>query len=225
MITTLVFDAYGTLFDVTSAARHAAQGAGGETLATAWPRFAADWRRKQLEYTWLRTITGDYTGFDRVTAQSLDWALEAHDLTDPALRTTLLDLFNHLTPFPEVAETLTNLKASGYRLAILSNGTPAMLAAATESAGVAQVFDAVLSVETVRHYKPSHHVYGMVESHLGAKPAQTLFVSSNGWDIAGAAHFGLWTAWVNRDSAPTDHLPQRPAYTIPDLSHLPRLLS
>lgn len=225
MITTLVFDAYGTLFDVTSAARRAAQASGDAVLASAWPRLAADWRRKQLEYTWLRTITGDYAPFDHVTAQSLDWALDAHNLTDPALRTSLLDLFHHLVPFPEVAEVLGNLKASGYRLAILSNGTPAMLDAATQSAGLADAFDAILSVETVRHYKPSHHVYGMVETHLGTKPAQTLFVSSNGWDIAGAAHFGLWTAWVNRDSAPVDRLPQRPAHVIPDLSHLPRLLS
>ncbi|MBC2837008.1 haloacid dehalogenase type II [Paragemmobacter straminiformis] len=224
MITTVVFDAYGTLFDVTSAARRAAAEPGGEALGDAWPRLAADWRRKQLEYTWLRTLIGDYADFATVTADALDWVLDAHDLTDPALRTRLLGLFDTLLAFPEAPEVLSNLKASGYKLAILSNGTPAMLAQACTAAGIADRFDAVLSVESVRQYKPVHHIYALVEARLGAKPAQTLFVSANGWDIAGAAHFGLWTAWVNRDAAPVDRLPQRPAHIVPDLTHLARLL-
>lgn len=224
MITTLVFDAYGTLFDITSAARRAATGAEGEALAQAWPRLAADWRRKQLEYTWLRTMTGTYADFAAVTRDALDWALDAHNLTDPALRTRLLSLYEELTAFPEVPEVLANLKASGYRLAVLSNGTPAMLDTATKAAGIAGQFDAILSVDPLRLYKPAHQVYALVERHLGAKPAQTLFVSSNGWDIAGAAHFGLWTAWVNRANDPVDRLAQRPVHTIPDLTHLARLL-
>jgi len=224
MITTLVFDAYGTLFDVTSAARRAATEAGGSALADAWPRLAADWRRKQLEYTWLRTMTGTYADFATVTAQSLDWVLDAHNLTDPALRNRLLALYDELSAFAEVPDVLTNLKASGYKLAILSNGTPAMLQSATVAAGIADRFDAVLSVDPLRLYKPAHQVYALVETHLGAKPAQTLFVSSNGWDIAGAAHFGLWTAWVNRANDPVDRLAQQPAHIIPDLTHLARLL-
>ncbi len=224
MITTLVFDAYGTLFDITSAARRAATEAGGEALAQAWPRLAADWRRKQLEYTWLRTMTGTYADFATVTAQSLDWALDAHNLRDPALRARLLSLYEELNTFPEVPEVLANLKASGYRLAILSNGTPAMLDAATKAAGLADAFNAILSVDPLRLYKPAHQVYALVERHLGAKPAQTLFVSSNGWDIAGAAHFGLWTAWVNRANDPVDRLAQTPVHIIPDLTHLARLL-
>lgn len=224
MITTLVFDAYGTLFDITSAASRAATEAGGEALAQAWPRLAADWRRKQLEYTWLRTMTGTYADFAAVTKDALDWALDSHDLTDPALRTRLLALYEELTAFPEVPDVLSNLKASGYRLAILSNGTPAMLEAATSAAGIADRFDAILSADPLRLYKPAHQVYAQVEARLDAKPAQTLFVSSNGWDIAGAAHFGLWTAWVNRAKDPVDRLAARPAHIIPDLTHLARLL-
>ncbi len=224
MITTLVFDAYGTLFDIASAARRAASEPEGEALAQAWPRLAADWRRKQLEYTWLRTMTGTYADFAAVTADALDWALDAQNLTDPALRLRLLALYEELTAFPDVPEVLANLRASGYRLVILSNGTPAMLASATLAAGIAHRFDAVLSVDPLRLYKPAHQVYAQVESHLGAKPAQTLFVSSNGWDIAGAAHFGLWTAWVNRSNDPVDRLSQRPTHIIPDLTHLARLL-
>lgn len=224
MITTLVFDAYGTLFDVTSAARRAAAEPGGQALAQAWPRLAADWRRKQLEYTWMRTMTGSYADFATVTAQSLDWALEAHGLADAALRDRLLGLYEELNAFDEVAGVLANLAASGYRLGILSNGTPAMLASATQAADIAGRFDAVLSVDPLRLYKPAHQVYALIETRLGARPSETLFVSSNGWDIAGAAHFGLWTAWVNRDNLPVDRLPAQPAHIIPDLGHLARLL-
>lgn len=224
MITTIVFDAYGTLFDITSAARRAASEPGGEALAAAWPRVAAEWRRKQLEYTWLRTMTGTYADFATVTAGALDWVLEAANLTDPALRDRLLALYEELNAYPEVAGVLANLKASGYRLAILSNGTPAMLAAATEAAGIGGSFDAVLSVDPLRLYKPAHQVYALVGTHLGARPAETLFVSSNGWDIAGAAHFGFWTAWVNRSNDPVDRLDEGPAHVVPDLTHIARLL-
>ena len=219
----VVFDAYGTLFDVSAAARRA--GADWPTLATVWPALAETWRRKQLEYTWLRAITGAHEDFAQVTADALDWAMEAAGLADPALRARLLALYDELDAYPEVAGVLAQLKDSGFRLAILSNGTPAMLAAATRAAGIGAAFDAVLSVEQVRIYKPHATVYALVERHLGAKPPQTLFVSSNGWDIAGAARFGLRTAWVNRTGAPVDRLPQRPMHEIPDLTHLPRLIT
>lgn len=225
MITTLVFDAYGTLFDIASAARRAASEPQGGALAQAWPRLAAEWRRKQLEYTWLRTMTGTYADFATVTADALDWVLAAQGLTDPALRARLLALYEELTAFPEVPDVLANLKASGYRLAILSNGTPSLLDAATRAAAITDRFDAILSVDPLRLYKPAHQVYALVESRLGARPAQTLFVSSNGWDIAGAAHFGLWTAWVNRVGDPVDRLAQAPSHVIPDLTHLARLLA
>lgn len=223
-VTTLVFDAYGTLFDVAGAARAAAAEPDGAALAQIWPRLAEDWRRKQLEYTWLRAIMGAHADFATLTAEALDWVLEAHRLTDPALRARLLALYDTLPAYPEVADVLTNLKASGYRLAILSNGTPAMLATATRAAGIDGLIGTLLSVEAVRIYKPSAAVYGLVEARLGVRPQDVMFVSSNGWDIAGAARFGFRTAWVNRAGQPRDRLPHRPAHTIPDLTHLARLL-
>jgi 2-haloacid dehalogenase len=224
-VTTFVFDAYGTLFDVAAAARRAAADPANGLPAEVWPRLAEDWRRKQLEYTWLRTIMGAYADFATVTADALDWALEQHRLTDPALRQRLLDLYQDLPAYPEVPAVLANLRASGYRLAILSNGTPAMLASATRSAGIATVIEAALSVDPLRHFKPLAAVYGLVEQHLGVAPRHVMFVSSNGWDIAGAARFGFKTTWVNRANLPQDRLPHGPLNTIPDLTHLPRLLS
>lgn len=222
-VTTLVFDAYGTLFDITAAARRAA--ADTPALADHWPRLAAEWRRKQLEYTWLRAIMGAHADFAEVTADALDWAMEAQGLADPALRTRLLALYDELDAFPEVRETLTHLRDTGLRLAVLSNGTPAMLASAARAAGIDGLLDPLISVEEVRIYKPHASVYGLVETRTGAKPQQTLFVSSNGWDIAGAARFGFQTAWVNRNRLPQDRLPQRPMHEIPDLTHLPRLIA
>ena len=222
-VTTLVFDAYGTLFDVTGAARLAA--ADFPAFAPLWPRLADDWRRKQLEYTWQRTMTGQYSPFDRVTADALDWALAAHGQHDPDLRATLLANFDRLPAFPEAAATLANLHATGLRLAILSNGTPAMLDSMTRAAGVADLFKALISVEETRLYKPSWQVYALVESRLNVKPQDVLFVSANGWDAAGAAHFGFRTAWINRAGLPQDRLPARPLHETPDLSHLPRLIA
>lgn len=222
-VTTLVFDAYGTLFDVTGAARSAA--ADTPALAPIWPKLADDWRRKQLEYTWQRTMTGQYAPFDQVTAEALDWALAAHRLNDPALRARLLTLFDRLPAFPEAVDALTHLKATGLRLAILSNGTPAMLSSLTAAAGMEHLFTARISVEQTRLYKPAWQVYSLVEHHLGVKPQQVLFISANGWDAAGAAHFGFRTAWINRAGIPQDRLPARPQHEIPDLTHLPRLIA
>lgn len=222
-VTTLVFDAYGTLFDIAAPARRAA--ATRPDLAPIWPKLAEDWRRKQLEYTWLRTITGAYTDFEQVTADALDWALEAQNQVDPALRRDLLALYDELDAFPEVPETLHHLKSTGLHLAILSNGTPAMLASAQAAAGLTGLIDTTLSVESVRIYKPHASVYALVQAHTGARPQNVLFVSSNGWDIAGSARFGFRTAWVNRANAPQDRLPQGPLHEIPDLTHLPRLIA
>lgn len=221
-LTTVVFDAYGTLFDVTAAARRA--GAGNAALAQSWPALAENWRRKQLEYSWLRTISGAYADFATVTADALDWAMEAQGLNDPDLREELLALYDALDPFPEVAETLARLSERGMRLAILSNGSPAMLASAVDAAGLSGAFEAVLSVDSLRMFKPQAAVYALVGARLGTAPQQVLFASSNGWDIAGAARFGFHTAWVNRAAAPQDRLPQRPMHEIPDLTHLPRLI-
>jgi 2-haloacid dehalogenase len=222
-ITTCVFDAYGTLFDVAGAARQAASEPGQEALATLWPRLAEDWRRKQLEYTWLRAITGDHCDFRQVTANGLDWALEAQSLTDPDLRARLMALYDALPAYAEVPAMLKALKLQGLATAILSNGSPAMLESATSSAGIAGDLDAVLSVESVGIFKPSPRVYDLVAGHFGTRPDQVLFVSSNGWDVCSAAGFGFHTAWVNRAGQPLDRLPAKPAHILTDLTKIPHI--
>ena len=217
---TYVFDAYGTLFDVSAAARIAAQEPRFAVLQSLWPRLSDDWRRKQLEYTWLRSLMGAHADFAAVTADALDWALAAQALTDPALRTRLLALYDQLDTFPEVPAVLAALKARGHTLAILSNGTPAMLARAADSAGIAGMFQTLISIEDVQTYKPAPSVYALVQAQLNVAPDQVLFVSSNGWDIAGAGQFGFATAWINRTGAPVDRLPHQPHRILPDLSGL-----
>lgn len=216
-----VFDAYGTLFDVAGAARVAAAEPGAGALADHWPRLAEDWRAKQLEYTWLRAIMGAHADFATVTADALDWALEARGLgTERALRARLLALYDTLPPYPEVPAVLAALHAKGARLAILSNGSPGMLGAAMRSAGIDGWIEAALSVEEVGVFKPATQVYEMVEARLGVPAGQVMFVSSNGWDVAGAARFGFTTVWINRKAAPIDRLPHGPAHILPDLSRL-----
>lgn len=213
-----VFDAYGTLFDVAAAARLAAD---GQDWAAHWPRIASDWRRKQLEYTWLRAVAGAHADFWQVTAEAIDWALEAAGLSDPALRARLLGLYWELPAFPEVPAMLESLAAQGHRLAILSNGSPGMLAAAVRHAGLDGRFAAVLSVEQVGVFKPDARVYGLVGPALGVAPSDVVFVSSNGWDACSGAAFGFRAVWVNREGAPMDRLHGRPDAVLRDLAALP----
>lgn len=222
MIGMVVFDAYGTLFDVAGAARTAASEPGGGALADVWPRLAGDWRRKQIEYSWHRSITGHHAGFDVVTADALDWAMDAAGLRDAVLRARLLALYDRLPCYPEVRAVLA---AVDRPKAILSNGTPAMLAAACGAAGIAGAFDAVLSVQDVGMFKPAMPVYRMVTDRFGVAPDEVMFVSSNGWDVAGAAAFGFATLWVNRTGAPRERLPFGPAHEFPDLTLLKGLLA
>ncbi|MEO0664171.1 MAG: haloacid dehalogenase type II [Pseudomonadota bacterium] len=222
MITTCIFDAYGTLFDVSAAARDAA--ADTPALAEIWPKLAADWRTKQLEYTWLRAVAGTHTDFWQVTQDGLDWAMEASNLADDSLRQRLLDLYWELGAYPEVAPMLGALKARGLATGILSNGSPDMLAAAVQSAGISDVIDAQLSVETVGIFKPAAKVYDMVGARFGTAPGEVMFVSSNGWDAAHAAAYGFETVWVNRAGAPAERLPGQPQHALSDLSTLPELL-
>lgn len=213
-----VFDAYGTLFDVAAAARLASA---GQDWAAHWPKVAADWRRKQLEYTWLRAVAGAHADFWQVTQDALDWALEAAGLEGAALRARLLGLYWELPAFPEVPAMLEALAEQGHRLAILSNGSPGMLAAAVRHAGLEGRFAAVLSVETVGVFKPDARVYGMVGPALGVQPAEVVFVSSNGWDACSGGAFGFRTVWVNREGAPMDRLQGRPEVVLGDLRALP----
>jgi len=218
-----VFDAYGTLFDVAAAARAAASEPGGAALAESWPALAATWRDKQLQYTWLRAITGAHADFRQVTEEALDYALEAEGLAEAGLRARLLALYDELAAYPEVPAMLRALRAAGLRCAILSNGAPGMLAAAVASAGIGDELDRVISVEEVGVFKPDSRVYDLVGAHYGTAPGEVLFVSANGWDAAAAAGYGFGTVWVNRAGAPVDRLPWRPAHVLGDLSALPDL--
>ncbi len=223
-ITTCVFDAYGTLFDVASAARRAAEEPGRAALAEVWPQLAEDWRRKQLEYSWLRAVAGTYVSFWQVTKDGLDWAMEAAGLDDPELRERLLALYWELQAYREVPKMLAQLKAKGLSTAILSNGNPDMLDGAVDSAVIGDWLDAVLSVESVGIFKPAQSVYDLVGARFGCAPDEVLFVSSNGWDAAHAAAYGFQTAWVNRAGAPMDRLPGKPHHVLSDLTTLPELV-
>ncbi len=218
-----VFDAYGTLFDVSAAARLLSERPGQGALAKVWPKLAADWRTKQLQYTWLRAITGEHVPFWEVTKDGLDWAMEASGLDDPEMRETLLALYWELPAYREVPEMLATLKARGYTTAILSNGSPDMLDGAVDFAGVGTWLDAILSVEEVGIFKPARAVYDLVGKRLGTTPDEVLFVSSNGWDAAGAAGYGFRTAWVNRAGEPMDRLSARPETVLDDLTGIPDL--
>ena len=218
-MTLFVFDAYGTLFDVAGAARLAAQEPGGEALAEAWPQLAEHWRDRQLQYTWLRATFREHRDFAAVTADALDWSMEKMGLSDSALRERLLKLYDTLPAYPEATETLAALREAGHRTAILSNGTPAMLDAAVEASGLGG-FEAVLSVEEVGVFKPSPKVYRLVPDRLAAAKEDTVFVSSNGWDAAGAAAFGFRAVWVNRRGEPVERVLGTPERVLSDLTGL-----
>ncbi|MEH6653398.1 haloacid dehalogenase type II [Loktanella salsilacus] len=220
-ITTCIFDAYGTLFDVNAAARRAAQEPGQERLAAVWEQLARDWRQKQLEYSWLRAVADRHCDFWQLTQDGLDWAMEAAGLDDPALRKRLLALYWELEAYPEVPAMLRTLKDRGMTTAILSNGPPDMLRAAITLAGLNDLLDDALSVEDVGVFKPHVSVYDMVGNRFGCRRDQVMFVSSNGWDAAAGAGYGFHTAWVNRLGAPIDRLYAQPQHVLPDLSTLP----
>ncbi len=222
-ITTCVFDAYGTLFDVAAAARIAAEEPGRDALAQCWQKLANDWRLKQLQYTWLRAVADAHGDFWDVTQDGLDWAMENNGLDDMELRERLLQLYWELQAYPEVPEMLGRLKAAGLKTAILSNGSPAMLDGAVKSAGLVELLDDVLSVETVGVFKPHKSVYDLVGQRFGCANEEVLFVSSNGWDAAASSGYGFQTVWVNRAGEPMDRLPWKPANVLKDLTTIPEL--
>jgi 2-haloacid dehalogenase len=213
-----VFDAYGTLFDV-----HAAIGRHRAAAGPDADRFSEIWRSKQLEYTWTLTLVGCYIDFWTLTERALDYAFARMPSVDRALRPQLLEAYLKLDAFPDARAALTGLKTHGARLAILSNGTPRMLAAAVEAAEFAGFLDAVLSVDVVRLYKPRPEVYALVTSALAAKPEEVVFVSSNRWDVMGAAAFGLRPLWVNRAKMPEEYAEYQPVREIADLAGLASL--
>jgi 2-haloacid dehalogenase len=216
-IKAVVFDAYGTLFDTMSVSDAVAQVT--EDAAS----FAALWRAKQIEYTWLRTLMGRYAPFWQVTEDALRYTALRHgvELT-PDQHDSLMHAWLHVAPFPD---TLTALrKLDQYSRAILSNGTPAMLHAALAAATLNDRFDTVLSVETTQMYKPRPEVYALIEQALHAAPHETAFVSSNAWDAAGAMAFGLRVVWINRAGLPMEQLGFDPEAMVQSLEQLPAIL-
>jgi 2-haloacid dehalogenase len=215
-----VFDAYGTLFDVGSVARGAQ-----EALGEPWERFSDLWRAKQLQYTWLRGLAGRHADFWQVTGDALDFAMAAFGHRDPALRKRLMDLYLRLSVYPEVPDLLRCLKARGLKVAILSNGTPAMLASAVGHGGLRGLVDLVLSVEEAGVYKPHPAVYALATRHLSLRPEDICFLSSNGWDAYAAKACGFRVLWCNRSGQPSERLPWTPDGEIATLAPLPDLLA
>jgi len=220
-ISALVFDAYGTLFDVHSVTRRAEALFPGKGAA-----LSAAWRTKQLEYTWLRTLMGRYEDFSRVTASSLEWTFEHLGLAaDESARRELADEYRRLAVFPEVPAALERL-AAHRPLAILSNGHPDMLNAVVEHNGLGDRFrGGVLSVHAAKRFKPEPAVYRIAEEALGVTRSMMGFVSSNGWDAAGAKSFGFRAFWVNRSGAPVERLGVRPDATVANLEELAALVA
>jgi 2-haloacid dehalogenase len=206
-----VFDAYGTLLDVDSAARQAATEQGMEALKENWRPIAKGWRERQLRYSWLCSMMGKYEDFWELTTRALDATLEENALaSDHNIRNRLLSLYSELSAYDEVPEVLANLKADGHRLAVLSNASPSMLEKAVEAAGISEWFDELLSVDVLKCYKPTPAVYQLVTERFDCAPRDVTFFSSNNWDISGAGAFGFKTIWVNRTGAPWDKLPGSP---------------
>ena len=182
-------------------------------------RFSDIWRSKQLEYTWTLTLAGHYIDFWTLTERALDFAFARFPSVDRALRPKLLDAYWTLEAFADARAALGGLKARGLSTAILSNGSPKMLTAAVDAAGIGGELDAVLSVDTIRRYKPLPEVYALVTQRFGITPPEVVFVSSNRWDVMGAASFGFRTAWINRADAPEEYGPA-PAALLRDLNGL-----
>jgi len=216
-----VFDAYGTLFDFASAATRCADALGDKAKA-----LTPLWRDKQLQYTWLRAAQNRHADFWQVTGDALDFALATLGIADGQgmLRQRLMDCYLTLDSFPEVPDTLRRLKAAGFTTAILSNGSPAMLAAAVEQAGLGDTLDRVLSVEEVGVFKPAPAVYRLAVERLGVPGTAIAFQSSNAWDIHAASAFGLRTVWCNRSGQQPERLPGAPDREIATLAGLPELL-
>jgi 2-haloacid dehalogenase len=217
--TACVFDAYGTLFDFLSASKRCRDALGDKAEA-----LGQLWRTRQLEYSWLRSLMGTHADFWQVTGEALDFAMASLGIQDAVLRDRLMDLFLHIEAFPDARHVLEALKRAKRPAIILSNGSPAMLTAAMQSAEVDHLLEAALSVEAAGIYKPHRTVYELVTLHLKLRPERVCFVSSNGWDAAGAAHFGFAAVWANRAGAPRENLPGILAAEIRDLGVLPTLL-
>lgn len=214
-----VFDVFGTLLDPTAAVAPAR-----ERLGATADRLGELWRRKQLELSWLRSLMRAHRDFEGLTADALGWAMATLRLDDPALARTLLEAWRELPAYPDAAATLDALRAAGLRLAVLSNGTPAMLEAALAAAGLRERLELVLSVEPAGIFKPAPEVYRLATAALASPAARIAFVSANPWDAHAAAWNGFRAVRVDRTGSPDEPLPGTLAHRIGALAELPRVL-
>ncbi len=213
-IKAIIFDAYGTLFDVNSAAEKCKSKIGDK-----WENFANYWRKTQLEYTWLRSLMGRHKDFWQITEDSLDKSMKAFKI-DIGMKNELLDLYKILSPYPEVKETLEKLKEKKYKLAILSNGTPDLLNELVKSNDLQNLFDDIFSIEEVKIYKPSSKVYDMPIKKYNMKKEDAAFLSANTWDVSGGGNYGFTSFWVNRNNNIFDNLDYKPKNEIGGLNQL-----
>ena len=213
-IKAIIFDAYGTLFDVNSAAEKCK-----ERLGDKWEGFANYWRTTQLEYTWLRSLMRRHKDFWQITEYSLDKSMNFYNI-DNAMRSELLNLYKVLSPFTEVRDALNKLKQSNYKLAILSNGTPDLLNELVVSNGLKDIFDDIFSVQEVGIFKPDSKVYDLPINKYNIEKNEVLFLSANTWDVSGAGNYGYNTVWVNRNNNIFDKLDFEPNKQISNLSEL-----
>jgi 2-haloacid dehalogenase len=217
----VVFDLYGTLFDV-----HSMVGRCDAYFPGHGRELSALWRQKQLEYTWLRSLMNRYVNFEQVTAEALRFTCRHLNLDlDAPTSLALCDAYLHITPFPEVPDALRELKRYGLPLAILSNGSPHSIEAVVSNAGLRDEFTHLLSVDVRRVYKPDSRVYELAEQALELNRSQILFVSSNSWDATGAKHFGFPTCWINRIGNTFDEMGQEPDWVVSGLDAAVRLFA
>ena len=210
----IVFDAYGTLFDVNSAAEKCK-----DKIGNKWENFANFWRTTQLEYTWLRSLMKKHKNFWQITEDSLDKSMETFQI-DKSLRNDLLSLYKELSPYPEVKNVLENLKKKSFKLAILSNGTPELLNHLVKSSDLENLFDNIFSVEEVKIYKPDPKVYDIPVNKYKVSKGEITFLSANTWDVSGAGNYGYNSIWVNRNNAVFDKLDYKPKNEVKNLKQL-----
>ena len=217
-IKAIIFDAYGTLFDVNSAAEKCK-----DKIGDKWEDFANFWRTTQLEYTWLRSLMKRHEDFLQVTEGSLDKSMKAFKI-DPSMKNELLNLYKVLSPFKEVPEALKTLKAKKFKLAILSNGTPSLLNELVKSNNLNDLFDDLFSVEEVGIYKPDSKVYDLPIKKYKIEKNEVAFLSANTWDVSGGGNYGFNSIWVNRNNSIFDNLDYKPLNEIKNLNELIKLI-
>ena len=217
-IKAIIFDAYGTLFDVNSAAEKCK-----DKIGDKWEPFANFWRTTQLEYTWLRSLMKRHKDFWQITEDSLDKSMMAFNI-NPKMKDELLNLYKVLSPFQEVPETLKTLKEKNFKLAILSNGTPSLLNQLVKSNDLDNLFDDLFSIEEVKIYKPDSKVYDLPIKKYEIKKNEVAFLSANTWDVSGAGNYGYNAIWVNRNNNIFDYLDYKPNNQIKSLTELTSLI-